>query len=173
MAVGVAPWRYVSMRRARATSASDARNTPPRGTGCSGSSGSWRSTAAVQRRISWRTVGLSAARAGSPSAPTTSCRGDARSEYAKPSGTTPKTPLPVSRFFHAHDRPDADRRLGGGPEVELVRSGGLELGRDDPPDRLGQPRLNHDAARGTRGMRCGRKSRGARALRYVSTSWIG
>ena len=79
----------------------------------------------------------------------------------------------LSRFFDAHDRPDADRRLGGGPEVELVRSGGLELGRDDPPDRLGQARLNHDAARGTWGMRCGRKSRGARALRYVSTSWIG
>ena len=84
------------MRSARATSASDARNTPPRGTGCNGSSGSWRSTAAVQRRISWRTVGLSAARAGSPSAPTTSCRGVARSEYANPSVTTPNTTFPVS-----------------------------------------------------------------------------
>src|SRR2546426_9113811 len=30
------------------------------------------------------TLGLSAARAGSPSAPTTSCRGVARSEYANP-----------------------------------------------------------------------------------------
>ena len=68
------------MRSARAMSASFATNTRAIGTGCSGSSGSWRSTAAVHRRISCRTVGASAARAGSPSAPTTSWSGVARSE---------------------------------------------------------------------------------------------
>src|SRR6266566_1896644 len=86
------------MRSARATSASVATWTPPSGTGCSGSSGICRSTAAVHNRISWRAVGLSAARAGSPSAPTTSCSGVARSEYANPSVTTPYTTFPVSPF---------------------------------------------------------------------------
>ena len=68
------------MRSAWATSASVATKTRASGTGCSGSSGTCRSTAAVHNRISWRTVGLSAARTGSPSAPTTSCNGVCRSE---------------------------------------------------------------------------------------------
>src|SRR5207302_6914826 len=37
----------------------------------------------------------------------------------------------------SHDRADADARLGRGPEMELVRSGGLQLGRDDSPDGSG------------------------------------
>src|SRR5438094_553383 len=65
------------MRSACATSASVATWTPPSGTGCSGSSGCWRSTAAVHSRISWRAVGARAARAGSPSAPTTARSGRA------------------------------------------------------------------------------------------------
>src|SRR5207253_99355 len=69
--------------------------TCPSGTGCNGSSGVCRSTAAVHKRISCRTVGLSAALAGSPSAPTTSCSGVARSEYANPSVTTPYTTRPA------------------------------------------------------------------------------
>jgi Amt family ammonium transporter len=36
--------------------------------------------------------------------------------------------------FHAHDRPDADRRIERRPEVELVRRVGLLLGGDDAPD---------------------------------------
>src|SRR5438094_663114 len=83
------------MRSACATSASVATYTAPSGTGWSGSSGCCRSTAAVHRRISWRIVGLSAAFAGSPSAPTTSWSGVARSEYANPSVTTPYTTFPA------------------------------------------------------------------------------
>src|SRR6266516_4330961 len=132
------------MRSARATSASVATWTPPSGTGCSGSSGICRSTAAVHNRISWRAVGLSAARAGSPSAPTTSCSGVARSEYANPSVTTPYTtfpvscfPFPVSRLFDPDDRADPNGGLVRGPEVELVGGRGLQLRGDDVADRWG------------------------------------
>jgi hypothetical protein len=36
--------------------------------------------------------------------------------------------------IHAHDRPDADRRVERRPEVELVRSIGATLGGDDPAE---------------------------------------
>ena len=38
-------------------------------------------------------------------------------------------------FLHPHDRADANRRFAGGPEVELVWSGGLELGGHYAADR--------------------------------------
>ena len=96
-------------------------------------------------------------------------------------------PVPASRLFHAHNRPDPDGRLVRGPEVELVRGRRLLLSGDDAADRGSQVRwmgriapLDHEAVLGSRepgcGMRdagCEVRSDGARALRYVSTSWIG
>ncbi len=90
-------------------------------------------------------------------------------------------PFPVSRFFHADDRPDPDARLVRGPEVELMWGRRLLLGGDDAADRRSQVApLDHEAVLGSRepgyGMRdagCEVRSDGARALRYVSTSWIG
>ncbi len=67
------------MRSATATSSSDASATVPMGTGCSGSSGIWRSTCAVYRRISARWVAATDAPAGEPSWPSTSWIGDMRS----------------------------------------------------------------------------------------------
>src|SRR5207302_3294716 len=90
-------------------------------------------------------------------------------------------PFPVSRLFDANDRPDPDARLVRGPEVELMWGRRLLLGGDDAADRGSQVApLDHEAVLGSRepgyGMRdaeCGVRSDGARALRYVSTSWIG
>ena len=77
-------------------------------------------------------------------------------------------PRPTS--LDPDNRPDPDRRLGSGPEVELVRRRRLELGGDHPADRLRRPFLDHEAALGRREAGDGSRSRGARALRYVSTS---
>ena len=40
----------------------------------------------------------------------------------------------AARMVDPHDRADPDRRLRRGPEVELVRGAGLELGGDDAAD---------------------------------------
>ena len=91
------PRTYASMRRATSTSSRVAARTGANGTGCTGSSGSCRSTAARHSLISARRVGPPLA-AGSPCAATTSWSGVGRSEYARPSTTTAYTyrPSPAS-----------------------------------------------------------------------------
>ncbi len=91
----------------------------------------------------------------------------------------PRVPSPEP--LYSDNRSDPDRCFGGGPEVELMWGRRLLLGGDDAADRGSQVApLDHEAALGSRepgyGMRdagCGVRSDGARALRYVSTSWIG
>src|ERR1051325_4501033 len=91
----------------------------------------------------------------------------------------PRVPSPEP--LAPHYRPDPDARLVRGPEVELMWGRWLLLGGDDAADRESRVGpLDHEAVLGTRepgyGMRdarCGMRSDGARALRYVSTSWIG
>ena len=41
----------------------------------------------------------------------------------------------AAAVLYSNDRADADRRLAGSPEVELMRCGRLELGGDDASDR--------------------------------------
>ena len=68
-------------------------------------------------------------------------------------------------FFDAHDRADADARLDRRPEMELVRRGGFELGRDDAADGRRSGLVDHVPVRGRREPDAGRKSRGARLRR--------
>ena len=72
-------------------------------------------------------------------------------------------PRPASPHFH--DRTNSNRGIRRRPEMELVWSRGLQLRRDDPPDRI------HDASLGSRDARRGPccRSRGARVFRYSST----
>src|ERR1051325_10237470 len=96
-----------------------------------------------------------------------------------PVDDTPRVPSPEP--LDPDDRPDPDARLVGGPEGELMWGRGLLRGGDDPADRESQVGpLDHEAVLGSRepgyGMRdagCEVRSDEARALRYVSTSWIG
>src|SRR2546422_945321 len=86
------------------------------------------------------------------------------------------------RSLDSDDRPDPDGGLVRGPEMELMRGRRLELGSDHAADggrgrrggRGGRRGLvDHVPVRGRRDPAAGSRSRGARALKYVSTSWIG
>src|SRR5207253_6875670 len=65
-----------------------------------------------------------------------------------------------------YDRTNSHGRLSRGPEMELMRGGGLLLGRYDSADS-GRGFIDHDAT-GNRG-RAVNRSRGARAFRYSCT----
>ena len=73
-------------------------------------------------------------------------------------------------IHHLHNRPDADRGVSRGPEMELMRGGRFELGRDDSADHASPPPTGNRARSRVREPP---GARGARAFRYSSTSCKG
>ena len=127
------------MRRAHAMSASSARKTSPSGTGWSGSSGSWRKTAAVYRRIS---SSFCRPRAGPGRDPVS--LHDVRQRRFQIAITQPFDDDPIHGGHlarnrmgarHSDNRADPHRGVQRRPEVKGVGVFGRCSGRDNAPEQ--------------------------------------